>query len=60
MERYFKILNNFLLARLSQRVWTTTPRRTVNQEIKTLNYAYYTELIRVVKIIRSRNPEALA
>ena len=28
--------------------------------IKTLNYAYHTQLVRMVKVIRCRRPEALA
>ena len=43
-------------ARQSQCVWMTTPRGTVNQELK-LNYASCTELVMMVKILRFRRPE---
>ena len=47
-----------LLVRLSQCVWTTTPRGTVDQELK--YKLSLLQLVRMVKIIRCRRPEALA
>ena len=38
-------------------VWTKATRGTLDQEFKTLNYAYYTQLVRMVKILRCRRPE---
>ena len=49
-----------MIARLSQCVWTTTPERYSWSRIKTLNYASFTQLVRMVKILRCRRPEALA
>ena len=57
---WFILRDISLLAKLSQCVWRTIPRGTVDQELKTLNYASYTHLVRMVKIIRCRRPEALA
>ena len=40
-------------ARLGQRVWTTTPRGTVNQELK-LSTTHLVELVRMIKFRRCR------
>ena len=41
-------------------VWTKTTKGTVDQEFKTLNCAYCTQLVRMVKFLRCRRPEAQA
>ena len=48
-----------ILARLGRRLDDGTERCS-RSRIKTLNYECYTLLVRMVKITRSRRPEALA
>ena len=53
------LLNNRYTSIISEvkPVWTKATRGTLDQEFKTLNYAYYTQLVRMVKILRCRRPE---